>query len=494
MYNLCMLKIKNSFIQILSIFLLVSCAPNPAIPLSEIPTTTQNVPEIAQTNTVVADTPTSLPPTLTEKRTQYDFNVTLDYYSHNVAVEQKVYYVNNSGQTIGDISLLIYPALFPNSFSLQSLFLDGNQVTNYSFSNKRIQFALPRALLPGESAEVGINYSLNLPQREGTYGYTSRQMNLANWFPMIPPYREGSGWVEYNPWVVKDFLVGEFNVYDSSDFKLNLKTINSSVSLKVAAPAIPVVNGESSVYEIKGARTFAFSLSDQYLVSSKVFNGITVNSYYYQEDQFGGQEVVDIVGRAVEHFSTIFGAYPFNTLNIVEADFLHGMEFDGLFFLSNGFYGFYDGTAQNNLTIISAHETAHQWFFSLVGDDQASHPWLDEALCTFSESLYYEKYHPELVNWWWSNRIEFFKPEGVVNGDIYSYPSYEAYRDAVYLRGALFLRDLRVAAGDEKFFEFLKEYVKKNSYRIAGEKDFLDLYQNITGVDYTKYVEAYFKE
>lgn len=34
----------------------------------------------------------------------------------------------------------------------------------------------------------------------------------------------------------------------------------------------------------------------------------------------------------------------------------------------------------------AAHETAHQWFYSLVGNDQARDPWLDEGLATWPEA------------------------------------------------------------------------------------------------------------
>ena len=32
------------------------------------------------------------------------------------------------------------------------------------------------------------------------------------------------------------------------------------------------------------------------------------------------------------------------------------------------------------------HETAHQWFYSLVGNDQARDPWIDEGLATWAEA------------------------------------------------------------------------------------------------------------
>ena len=40
------------------------------------------------------------------------------------------------------------------------------------------------------------------------------------------------------------------------------------------------------------------------------------------------------------------------------------MEYDGLFFLSNGFYNLYDGTSSSYLVTLAAHETAHQWWFA----------------------------------------------------------------------------------------------------------------------------------
>ena len=37
--------------------------------------------------------------------------------------------------------------------------------------------------------------------------------------------------------------------------------------------------------------------------------------------------------------------------------------------------------------VVAVHETAHQWFYAMVGDSQARHPWLDEAFATYAEQL-----------------------------------------------------------------------------------------------------------
>ena len=39
----------------------------------------------------------------------------------------------------------------------------------------------------------------------------------------------------------------------------------------------------------------------------------------------------------------------------------------------------------------TAHEVAHQWWYSLVGNDQIDEPWLDEALTQFTTALYFRE-------------------------------------------------------------------------------------------------------
>jgi hypothetical protein len=39
-------------------------------------------------------------------------------------------------------------------------------------------------------------------------------------------------------------------------------------------------------------------------------------------------------------------------------------------------------------TETAAHEIGHQWFYSLIGNNQARDPWLDEALATWAAARY----------------------------------------------------------------------------------------------------------
>jgi aminopeptidase N len=47
----------------------------------------------------------------------------------------------------------------------------------------------------------------------------------------------------------------------------------------------------------------------------------------------------------------------------------------------------------NGLEVTVAHEVAHQWWYSLVGNDVQTESWLDEALASYSQIVYQEAIH-----------------------------------------------------------------------------------------------------
>jgi aminopeptidase N len=192
-------------------------------------------------------------------------------------------------------------------------------------------------------------------------------------------------------------------------------------------------------------------------------------------------------------FSEMLTSYPREIISIVSSDFLHNMEMDGMVMISNKVFDFYDNTPLNNLTILTPHELSHQWFYSLVGNNSAEEPWLDESLATYSEVLFYERYYPEDVTWWWTNRVDEYGPSGYVNSDIYLAGGYNAYRNAVYLNGARFLQELRVAVGDQAFFAALKDYAMTNFYGIATRQDFFDAFGRYSQADIAPILGRYFK-
>jgi aminopeptidase N len=221
---------------------------------------------------------------------------------------------------------------------------------------------------------------------------------------------------------------------------------------------------------------------------------VTVHSYHFPNNAEAGQVALDTAAQAVELFTELYGPHPFSDYRLVETEFAGGMEFSGVTFLGSAFYDQYDGTTRAPLIPLAAHEVAHQWFYGLVGNDQLTEPWLDEAPAEYSGFLYYERYLPEDVDWWWFYAVDQWAPTGKIDNLVYVFRDNREYMDAVYRRGAQFMRDLREAMGDPAFFGFLEEYQRRYAGRLASSRDFFALVQEFTTADLVPLQEEYFRQ
>ena len=491
------------------LFLLISCSPQvptPAVftatpppPPTEAPPTDASLP--TETPTVVS----TLPPAL--GRPQYKLDLQLNYTAKAATVNETIIYPNWTGETLTNLVLAVQPNLWSGGFSLKSIAVDNVPVTNYTIENlsQRLEVPLPQPLPPSGTITVTIEYGLILPQmqaysnpeevRPQIYGYSDRQSNFVDWYPFIVPYTPGQGWVLHNPW-----YYGEHLMYDLADFEVTVTFIDGA-NPKIAASGAEIVSTSDTTPEgtvsrqfiLEAGRTFALSMSDHYKVAQQTIGDVTVYSYYFGLYDAPGQAMLRTTIEAVQTFNERFGPYRHKTLSAVQGDFNDGMEFSGLYFISRDYFNLYDGTPKNYLVIIAAHETAHQWWFDAVASDQALEPWLDEALSTYSERIYYETVHPDLVDWWWGFRYFEFQNAGAVDTAIYDGGGQRPYWDKVYLSGARFFEDLRQRVGDEIFFAFLKDYYNQAVGRQVTSADFFRIFRENTATDITDLIIIYFK-
>ena len=445
---------------------------------------------------VITETPTPSPQPDPVESSQalssYAISAVLDFDAHSLQAEQRIRYINLTDSDLSEILLLVEPNRYPNGFSLDSLsWASGEAVTQYSLSENELRVTLQGPLSPGDTIEINLAYSLFLPNQNAPYGYTDRQTNLGDWYPYVPPFMPGEGWL-----VRPDAFLGEHLAYDMAAFEVEIQLAEpfsaNGGELVIAASSIPVFADGVYRYQHAPARNFAWTVSDIYLEQEMMAGEVLVKSYSFPFHPQADTPALEETARAVAIFSDLFEPYPHPALTVVEADFLDGMEYDGLVFLSHAFYDYYTGDPQSNLTIIAAHEVAHQWWYGLVGNDQALEPWLDEALSTLSEVLFYEIAYPDLVDWWWENRIYFHEPQGWVDSTIYEVEGFYPYRDAVYLRGALFLGELRTLLGEDGFQEFLRDYLSTfRNHQVSGD-GFFNLLSQHTSSDITPLEDAYF--
>jgi len=421
---------------------------------------------------------------------QYTLVAELDYVARILDVEEKIVYTNQTGIKLDSLVLVVEANRYSDTFVLRSLAVN-NFITIPTLEGAWMEIPLGAGLKPNESITIDIVYSLNIPAKhhEDVFGYLSDyQINIVNWYPFVAPYTHQQGWVLHEPSGVVEHLV-----YETSDFDVTLK-LEGDDDLVVAASALGVESESGTRYELAGARAFVFSissiLSSQTLASEKA----SVTSFYYPNYEYAGEGILEAASKAIDIYSDRFAPYPYESLSIVQTHLPDGMEYDGLIFMGSEFYEEYDGTMKNNLTSIGVHEVSHQWWFGLVGSDQALEPWLDEALSLYSERIYYETTYPFPVKWWWRFRVTWFSPSGWVDTSIYDGYAFRGYTDAVYLRGAQFLEEIRFRIGEKAFNTFLKDYASSYAQKIATSDDFFETLDRNTDQDYSDIVAQYFSE
>jgi len=441
-------------------------------------------------------TPTEVPPARTIPR--YVLQVSLDYEGRSLEVSERLDFVNLTDDTLEELVFNVFPNHKEDVFLLKSVTLgegggEEEEVPEleYALSGTGLRVHLPTSLEPGDELTLVLEFSLDLPRMspygqwgDGTLGYSDRALAVGNWYPALVPYREGQGWYAF-----AYHAIGDPYVTEVADHEVEI----------VAPSGVTVVGsgdeeriGNRWRYTISEARSFAFTASDQYLSASEPAGHITVSSYYFAAHEPAGVDALMAAAEALTTFEELFGPYPYSTYRVAEVDFAGGMEFSALCFLGDDWYGDHPGGYRSGMVSLLAHEVSHQWWYGVVGNDQVGEPWLDEAMATYSSMLYYERRHPEFVEWWWETEVNKYRPLGQIDRPIYAFMDGRTYLNAVYRRGALFISDIRDRMGDEAFFAFLRDYYESGGKQLSTAEDFFAILYRHSEVDISSLLEEYF--
>jgi hypothetical protein len=258
--------------------------PSPSLTLS---------PGITQTPTEVLSTltpePALTPTPQEEKLTAYTLLVTLDYDAHWLEVVEEINYVNHSSDSLTELLLLVEPNRYSGVFKLNALNLPAfeSEEVQYELEGRKLHLHLPQPLFPGENLVLKFSYELSLPYKQGIFGYSARQTNLADWYIMVPPYDPHSGWQVFEP-----AAVGEHLMYEMADFWVEIQLVPNGTWPVIAAPALAEQSGNTFRYQKNEARNFTWSASPDYQVLPAYAQNTLVLGYVFGEHTQAGQDAV----------------------------------------------------------------------------------------------------------------------------------------------------------------------------------------------------------
>ena len=198
-------------------------------------------------------------------------------------------------------------------------------------------------------------------------------------------------------------------------------------------------------------------------------------------------------------FNEKFANYPYSTYTVVQTEFLQGgMEFPGLVMIS-------DALEHEAYLEVIVHETAHQWWQTMVGNNEIEHPFLDEGLAEYSVVLFYEKYpeydmrRKDIISSC-EKTFRLFcsitdKLDGEVNTSMLrglnGYSSEYEYVNVCYVKPCIMFEYLRQSIGENKFFNGLKKYCSTYAFKNATPDDLIGAFESV-GANANGFFEGFF--
>ena len=457
---------------------------------------------------------------LSKNLTEYEISIDLNTESKTANVKQTIDYINNTKSIIKNLKLHLYVQNFkqgatksiisntnlnlayPNGMSYADFeitrILTNNIDTSYNLESEYdsiLSINLNESLMPGNRIDISIEYIFTIPNCNHRFGYGENTINLGNFYPIMCVFENSKFNTNgYNS-------NGDPFYSDMANYCVDITTNSQYTVAGTGIKTTKILNNTQTKTSFKAnlVRDFALVLSKNFEVISSTYEGTKIE-YYYFNDPNAKQNLQTGVD-AIKTFSTLFGNYPYSTFSVVKTDFVHGgMEYPNLVMISSNI----DNTDDYKNVII--HETAHQWWYAMIGNDEFTFPWLDEALTEFSTVLFYDNNkgynltHKNMINACKENYTLFITVYEDVLGKIDTsmravneYSTEPEYTYCTYVKGNLMFESLYQLIGKEKFIKSLKEYFETNKYKNVKPQDLISAFEKGSKQSLSNFFDSWVK-
>ncbi|MGD2247561.1 MAG: M1 family metallopeptidase [Candidatus Methanofastidiosia archaeon] len=428
--------------------------------------------------------------------TVYHIDVTISHNCLTLQGHQDVLYTNREDIPLEKVYFRLFPNITGGESAVSEITIDNYNVEyTYELNKSALCVNLPDPIDPGENTVIRMDFTVNIPETMGRnyrlFGYIDDVLSLNEFYPVIPVYDDETWNIEIPP------AHGDITYYDAS---LYLVRVTAPTQLKIVTSGIEVghtYNGRTQMVAFVAgpARGFYIAASRKYTKVSKTVGETTINSYSFPKEKEMAEFALQVAVDALNSYNNRIGVYPYTEFDIVSTSMWSaGMEYPGIVAISTRLYDPSEVVsglpAHIMMQSVVAHETAHQWFYNVVGNDQIDEPWLDEAIVQYLTSFYYLDTHGEasaqlyIESWkdWWGDVSHEDIPVGLPSGAY----TIDEYGPIVYGRGPLFVYVLADEMGQEIFNKFLRQYYMSYKWGIGTGEEFKRLAEEYCQCDLTE--------
>jgi len=430
------------------------------------------------------------------QRHLYRISIKIDRKEQTAEAVAQIRFYNGSGMDLNEIQLRLLmngPSISP--MTINSIDVDEIPVQfKISADSTTLIIPMKRTVEYGKSVSFKIHYSIDFKTDPGYYFGFARidkdGFSIPHFYPTVSRFVDGD-------WEADELVSGgDILSADSSWFMVDIET-DDKIRIMTSGKEISSEEkgGKQKKAFVAGpVRDFFIAGAGSFIPQVTISGETRIISYSHNSESSISMKTAQIVSSAVSLFNSKFGVLPFGELKIVSLPMTAlGIEYPGLFAIQQDLYS-------NSTSFLFeptvVHETAHQWFYSLLGNNQLLEPWIDEGFSQYATWLFYREQYGS------SAALQFFnsftrrwdkvdRREIPINKPVGFYNK-EEYASIIYGRAPLFLIEVQNTMGEEKFHRFIRHLITNYSHRILTTELFKKEIIHFAGSSIDPLFESYF--
>ncbi len=315
-----------------------------------------------------------------------------------------------------------------------------------------LHIPFPRPVTAGTTVTADLTFTLTLGDESfDRFGRVGDGAARYAWFASAQPLL---AWQRGYGWHAEDLIrfTAESATSEAAVTDLTVSVPAGRTVIASGDPRMASKSGTTTTWHstIAAARDVSIAVGPFALTDSKVG---PVALRVAAPDRRAADDLTSEFQRAITELAKRFGPYPFPSLSVARVPAGGGgIEYPSSILMLDG------------SRVVAVHETAHQWFYAMVGDSQAQHPWLDEAFATYAEQLVDNDADTGALD-----------DPGTVGRSTESYGDDEqSYYRVTYDKGSAALHAARAATGAAAFDTAIRCYVNANAWQIAVPRNLAD--------------------
>ncbi len=481
-----------------------------------------------------------VPPGYWQQEVDYQIAISLNTENHSFQGTEELKYINHSPDTLKQAFFHLYFNAFqPNSMMdvrsrnipdpdkrvgsrieklkenergvYRIVYLKMNGENSYFEEHETVlKVLLPQALAPGDTAHFKMEFNGQVPiqiRRSGRDNAEGIDYTMTQWYPKIAAYDE-MGWHPY-PYIGREFYApfGKFevNIDLPADYKVAAtgtlqdynqfwEKSNEENGLEFEKLKEIEADRRTWTFTAEDVHDFAWGADPDYVHTKMALDeDLDLHFYYLPKYDETWERLPKYAAQFFREMNKRFGRYPYPQFSVIQGGD-GGMEYPMCTMLK--------GTGKiSGLVGVTVHEGAHNWYYGILGINEARFPWMDEGFTSFAEEEVLNSIRPKALvnphaNAFAAHSYLASKPEELEPMSTMAdrYERNRTYGINSYSRGEIFLTQLRYIVGNEIFDQAMLDFFEAWKFKHPEPWDLIRIVERKSGLNldwyYHQWVET----